>query len=141
MLTILLATLLAGLPEVVIADEPRVGTPYRAADPSEIKVSVTNKSDGPITAFFGPMGYEYCFKFHFFDEQGRPVVLARRRRPRSGPKKRVEIKPGETSADYLAPARDLQVPPGRYQVEVVFLESGGSVDREVRSNRITKTFP
>jgi hypothetical protein len=127
---------------VVIADEHRQGSPFHTANPSEIKVSVTNKSEGTITAFFGPLGYGYCFKFHFFDEQGRPVMLARRKQTmRSGPTRRVQIEPGETATDYLWLTRDLVVPPGRYQVEVTFLEYGGSVDREVRSNRSTKAFP
>jgi hypothetical protein len=134
MMTILLAALLAGLPEVTIADEYPEGV--------DIKVSVTNKSERTIATFFGPESHKICFEFHFFDERGRPVVLPSSKRSRGvGSRRVVQIKPGETGAGYLPPTRDYVIPPGRYQVEVTFREYGGSVGRQVRSNRITKAFP
>jgi hypothetical protein len=134
MTTILLATLLAGLPEVTIADEHPEGV--------DLKVSVTDKTERTIATFFGPESHEICFEFHSFDERGRPVVLPSSKRGQSGGSRRVvPIKPGETATGYLPPTLDYVIPPGRYQVEVTFREYGGSVGRPVRSNRIAKTFP
>jgi hypothetical protein len=134
MMTVLLATLLSGLPEVTIKDQHPEGL--------DLEVSVTNKTDRTISAFFGPDSHRICFEFHFFDQRGRPVVFPSSKHGQSGGGRRVvPINPGETAIGYLSSAQDHVIPPGRYQVEVAFRERGKTVGRGVRSNRITKTFP
>jgi hypothetical protein len=134
MMSILVATLLSGLPEVTIKLE-QPGSVYLVA-------SVTNKTDRTIAAFFGRAWNTTCFEFHFFDERGRPVVFPSSKRGQSGAGRRlVTIKPGETAIESLSPTQEYAIRPGRYQVEVSFRERGKTVGRGVRSNRITMTFP
>jgi hypothetical protein len=57
MMSILVATLLSGLPEVTIKVEQPGGV--------DLEVSVTNKTDRTISAFFGRESHRICFEFHF----------------------------------------------------------------------------
>lgn len=140
MTTILLATLLAGLPQVVIADQPR-----ERGDPTEIKISVTNKTEEMITVCFNGDRHRYWFEFGFFDEGGRPLTLTRTRRTKiySGSSELIRIKPGKTVTGYLSPRLDYEIPPGHYQVALTYSHrpSGQEVQGECVSNQITKTFP
>jgi hypothetical protein len=140
MISALLMTLLVGVPEVVIADEHRKG-----GDPTEIKISVTNKTDELISITFDRNWHRYHLQFHFFDDQGQPLKLARTKRPdvMHGERGGGLIKPGKTVSGYLSPKFDYVIPPGPYQVSVTFIYQmpGNGEAQKVESNRITKTFP
>lgn len=126
--------------EVVIADEPRAGQ-----DPTEIKIAVTNGIEEPISVSFHPRWHGTWFQFRIFDERGNPVELVRKKLPHyvSVNPRIARIKPGETAVGYLTPKEDYEIPPGRYQVSVIYVYHvpDKGVKREVESNRITKPFP
>jgi hypothetical protein len=131
---------MAESPRVVIADEHRPD-----GDPAEIKVTVLNREQDPVYLNFEPYWQAYSFGFHLHDDEGRPARLARADRPEDtrGPVRWVRVLPGATATGYLSPRVEYKIPPGRYQLEVAFFYRvpGKTGRQEVRSNRITKTFP
>ena len=117
MITILLASLLAVLPEVVIADEHPEG-----GDPTEIKVTLANRTEKTIIVSFGERWHTHWFKFTLFDEPGRAWGCQRRGGlGAGGSRELVRIKPGDTISGYLSPTWDYEIPAGRYQISVGYL--------------------
>jgi hypothetical protein len=55
----------------------------------------------------------------------------------------VRIEPGDTVFGYLSPKWDYELPAGRYQISVRFLQKvpGKDAPQEIESNRITRPLP
>jgi hypothetical protein len=145
MLTLLIAALLAagieqkGTPTIVIADEHREG-----GDPTEVKIVLTNNTDMIIHITFKHAYHGRYFGFRVYDEGGRPLDLPRPTpRPIGGPSRVVALERGESATGYHSPRHCFQIPPGRYQISVVYRYRpfGGGGERQIESNRIFKTFP
>lgn len=138
-ISILALAALSGLPQVTIADEHR-----EMGDPTEIKITLSNKTKNAIFISFQPDWYMDYFVYHFFDERGRPVKLKYTEGPQDtlSPKLVKWLDPGQSVTGYLSPKIDYVIPPGRYQVEVVYFhrEPARNGPQEITSNRITKTF-